>query len=87
MKTVKKECSIWRKNRIASKIILRSRASKLTPRDIKIAGSLSQDREIADYLLDQAMGSITGTKQSKVSNQDSRNQGCKILRFLSRIKF
>ena len=64
MNAVRKECAIWRKNRIAARIILKGRRYELTARDIKLASQFSRDIEIADYLLDQAMGSLAVARKS-----------------------
>ena len=54
----------WRKARLAARIILRSRAGRLTPRDRRIGAWLKADSGVTDRLIHQAMNFLAAPKPS-----------------------
>jgi hypothetical protein len=61
MKQVKDDI-YWRKARLAARIILRSRAGRLTPRDRRIGAWLKTDPGVTDRLIYQAINFLTAPK-------------------------
>jgi len=45
----------WRKSRLAARLLIRKDAGKLRPRDQDLARRLSQDPEVSDRLIQQAL--------------------------------
>lgn len=45
----------WRKSRLAARILLRKEAGRLQPRDMGLARRLSQDPEVTNRLIQQAL--------------------------------
>lgn len=61
----KGECPIWRKNRLAARIILKSQTKPLSVRDQRVAKTLFADRGIENYLLDQGIASVEGRRRDR----------------------
>lgn len=61
----KGECPIWRKNRLAARIILKSQTKPLNARDRRVAKALFADRGIENYLLDQGVASVIGRRKDR----------------------
>ncbi len=45
----------WRRSRLAARLLLRKAAGRLTQRDRRVARWLSQDEEVTDRLIEQAL--------------------------------
>lgn len=54
------ECPIWRKNRLAARILVKARAHPLNVRDLRLARLLLADRGIENYLLHQGVAQVHG---------------------------
>lgn len=55
------ECAIWRKNRLAARIIVKARKNlPLSSRDLRIADLMLKDEGIENYLLDQGVCQVMG---------------------------
>jgi len=50
----------WRKSRIAARILLRERAGRLTPRDVRLARRFAGDKGVTARLIQQAIHGIRG---------------------------
>lgn len=50
----------WRKSRIAARILLRERAGRLTPRDVRLARRFAVDKGVTARLIDQALYAFSG---------------------------
>ena len=60
-----KECSIWRRNRLAARIIMKSRTKPLNARDLRLARWLANHSNIENYLLDQGIASLIGRRGTR----------------------
>jgi hypothetical protein len=58
----RKDDIYWRKARLAARIILRSRAGRLTPRDRRIGAWLKRDPGVTNRLIHQAINYLTAPK-------------------------
>lgn len=45
----------WRKSRVAARLLLRKQAGRLNPRDQRLAARFSQDPEVTNRLIQQAL--------------------------------
>lgn len=45
----------WRKSRLAARLLLRKEADRLSPRDRALANQLSEDPEVSNRLIQQAL--------------------------------
>lgn len=59
-----KECDIWRRNRLAARILLKARTRPLSARDRRLARVLLA-RGVDNYLLDQGIASLNGRYASR----------------------
>ncbi len=71
-----KECPIWRRNRLAARILLKARTLPLSARDRRLAQVLLA-RGVDNYLLDQGIASVIGRRKDRYrrwacSTMDSR---------------
>ena len=51
----------WRKARLAARIILRSRAGRLSSRDRRVGALLRRDPDVTDRLIYQALNFLTAS--------------------------
>lgn len=61
---MQREDICWRKSRLAARIILRSRAGRLTARDKRVGALLKRDPGVTNRLLDQALASLHATRKN-----------------------
>jgi len=74
-----KECPIWRRNRLAARILLKARTRPLSERDRRIARDLLA-RGVQNYLLDQGVASVIGRRKDRYRRWGLLKDGIEPLR-------
>jgi hypothetical protein len=74
-----KECDIWRRNRLAARILLKARTRPLSERDRRLARTLLT-RGVDNYLLDQGISSVIGRRKDRYRRWGLLNDGFTPLR-------
>ncbi len=60
-----KECPIWRRNRLAARILLKAKTRPLSERDRRLARTLLIDDQVNSRLLDQGLAAIIGRRRER----------------------
>lgn len=60
-----KECDIWRRNRLAARILLKARTVPLSERDRRLARVLLADDQVNSRLLDQGLAAVIGRRSER----------------------